>query len=45
MLENSNVDQPLQMTQLITAQRGFQANARSLTVQTELLQEAINLVG
>jgi flagellar hook protein FlgE len=45
MLENSNVDQPLQMTQLITAQRGFQANARSMTVQTELLQEAINLVG
>ena len=44
-LENSNVDQPLQITQLITAQRGFQANARSLTVQTEILQEAINLVG
>ena len=38
-LETSNVDIALEFTQLIVAQRGFSANARSITVATEILQE------
>ncbi|MEL7497697.1 MAG: flagellar hook-basal body complex protein [Planctomycetota bacterium] len=42
-LENSNVDVALEFTQLIIAQRGFSANARSITVATEVLQELNNI--
>ena len=42
-LETSNVDIALEFTQLIIAQRGFSANARSITVATEVLQELNNI--
>lgn len=42
-LETSNVDVALEFTQLIVAQRGFSANARSITVATEVLQELNNI--
>ena len=42
-LESSNVDVALEFTQLIVAQRGFSANARSITVATEVLQELNNI--
>lgn len=38
-LETSNVDIALEFTQLIIAQRGFSANARTISVATEVLQE------
>ena len=43
-LESSNVDVALEFTQLIIAQRGFSANARSITVATEILQELNNIL-
>ena len=43
-LESSNVDVALEFTQLIIAQRGFSANARSITVATEILQELNNII-
>ena len=43
-LETSNVDIALQFTRLIVAQRGFSANARTITVADQLLQELTNLV-
>ena len=43
-LESSNVDVALQFTQLIIAQRGFSANARSITVADEILQELNNIL-
>ncbi|MDP6370109.1 MAG: flagellar hook-basal body complex protein, partial [Planctomycetota bacterium] len=43
-LENSNVDTAEQFVRLIEAQRGFQANARIITTQDELLAEAVNLI-
>jgi flagellar hook protein FlgE len=42
-LEMSNVDLAGEFTNLITAQRGFQANSRIITTSDELLQEIINL--
>ena len=42
-LENSNVDVALEFTQLIVAQRGFSANARTITVASEVLQELNNI--
>ena len=42
-LESSNVDVALEFTQLIIAQRGFSANARSITVADEILQELNNI--
>ncbi len=42
-LEMSNVDLAQEFTNMITAQRGFQANARVITVSDELLQELISL--
>lgn len=42
-LETSNVDVALEFTQLIVAQRGFSANARTITVATEVLQELNNI--
>jgi flagellar hook protein FlgE len=42
-LEMSNVDLAQEFTNLITAQRGFQANARVITTADDLLQELVNL--
>jgi flagellar hook protein FlgE len=42
-LESSNVDIAREFAQLITAQRGYQANARAITTADEVTQEAINL--
>ena len=42
-LETSNTDIALEFTQMIVAQRGFSANARSMTVATEILQELNNI--
>ncbi len=42
-LEQSNVDIAQEFTQMILAQRGYQANSRSITVADELLVETLNL--
>ncbi|MFB6610614.1 flagellar hook protein FlgE [Agromyces sp. NPDC056379] len=42
-LEMSNVDLSQEFTNLIIAQRGFQANARIITTSDEVLQELTNL--
>jgi flagellar hook protein FlgE len=43
VLEMSNVDLSEQFTQMITTQRGFQANSRVITTSDTLLEELINL--
>lgn len=43
MLEMSNTDLSQEFTNLIVAQRGFQANSRVITTSDELLQELVNL--
>ena len=42
-LEMSNVDLSQEFTNMIVAQRGFQANARVITTSDEVLQELVNL--
>jgi flagellar hook protein FlgE len=42
-LESSNVDLSEQFTDMITAQRGFQAAARVITTSDEMLTELVNL--
>jgi flagellar hook protein FlgE len=42
-LEMSNVDLAQEFTNLIVAQRGFQANSRVVTSSDELLQELVNM--
>lgn len=42
-LEMSNVDISLEFTEMITTQRGFQANSRIITTSDEMLQELVNL--
>ena len=42
-LEMSNVDLAQEFTNLIIAQRGFQANSRVITASDELLQDLVNL--
>ncbi len=42
-LEMSGVDLSASMTEMITTQRGFQANSRVITVSDTLLEELINL--
>ncbi|WP_435299654.1 flagellar hook protein FlgE [Timonella sp. A28] len=42
-LEMSNVDLSQEFTNLIVAQRGFQANSRIITTSDEVLQELVNL--
>ena len=42
-LEMSNVDLSSEFTNLIIAQRGFQANSRVITTSDEVLQELVNL--
>jgi flagellar hook protein FlgE len=42
-LEMSNVDLAGEFTNMITAQRGFQANSRVISTADEMLQELVNL--
>ena len=42
-IEMSNVDLANEFTEMITAQRGFQANSRVITTSDEILQELVNL--
>ncbi|MDN5277941.1 MAG: flagellar hook protein FlgE [Clostridiales bacterium] len=42
-LEMSNVDLAKEFTDMIVAQRGFQANSRIITVADEMLQELVNM--
>ncbi len=42
-LEMSNVDLSAEFTDMITTQRGFQANSRIITVSDTMLEELINL--
>lgn len=42
-LEMSNVDLSQEFTDMITTQRGFQANSRIITTTDEMLQELVNL--
>jgi flagellar hook protein FlgE len=42
-LEQSNVDIATEFTQMILAQRGYQANAKTITVSDELLQDTLAL--
>ncbi len=42
-LEQSNVDLVQEFTEMIMAQRGFQANAKTITTSDQILQEVINL--
>lgn len=44
VLESSNVDLGTEFSELIITQRGFQANARTITAADTLLQETVNLV-
>ncbi len=43
ILEMSNVDLTEEFTEMIIAQRGFQANSRTITTSDEILQEVVNL--
>jgi flagellar hook protein FlgE len=43
VLEMSNVDLATEFTDMIVAQRGFQANSRVITASDELLQDLVNL--
>lgn len=43
ILEMSNVDLTEEFTEMIVAQRGFQANSRTITTSDEILQEVVNL--
>ncbi|MEX2196720.1 MAG: flagellar hook-basal body complex protein [Thermoleophilaceae bacterium] len=42
-VEMSNVDLATEFTEMISAQRGFQANSRAISVSDEMLQELVNL--
>jgi len=42
-LEQSNVDIATEFTQMILAQRGYQANSKSITTQDQLLVDTLNL--
>jgi flagellar hook protein FlgE len=42
-LEMSNVDLSAEFTNLITAQRGFQANSKVISASDELLQDLVNM--
>lgn len=44
VLEASNVDLGREFSNLILTQRGFQANARTITASDTLLQETVNLI-
>ncbi len=42
-LEQSNVDLATELTKIITFQRGYQANARIITLTDQIMQETMNL--
>lgn len=42
-LERSNIDIAREFTQMILAQRGYQANSKTITVADEMFMDAINL--
>lgn len=42
-LEMSNVDISMEFTEMITTERGFQANSRIITTSDEMLQELVNM--
>jgi|GEM_PF-62253 len=42
-LEQSNVDMSEEFVKMITTQKGFQANARTITTTDSMLQEVVNL--
>ena len=42
-LEMSNVDLSSEFTEMITTQRGFQANSKMITVSDEILNELVNM--
>ena len=42
-LEMSNVDLALEFTNMIIAQRGFQANSKTITASDQMLEELVNL--
>jgi flagellar hook protein FlgE len=43
VLEQSNVDLASELTKIITFQRGYQANARMVTVTDQIMQETMNM--
>ena len=43
-LETSNVDLAKEFTNLVVAQRAFQANSRVITTADQVMQELVNLV-
>ena len=43
VLEMSNVDLSQEFTEMITTQRGFQANSRIITTSDTMLEEIVNL--
>ncbi len=43
LLEQSNVDLAAEFVDMIVAQRGYQANGRTITTSDQLLQEVLNL--
>lgn len=43
-LEGSNVDVAFEFTRLIIAQRGFSANARTITISDQMLEELTNMI-
>ena len=43
VLEMSNVDLSQEFTEMITTQRGFQANSRIITVSDTMIEELTNL--
>ena len=42
-LEASNVDLAKEFSEMITTQRGFQANSKIVTVSDEILSELVNM--
>jgi len=42
-LEASNVDLAKEFSDMITTQRGFQANTKIITVSDEVLQDLVNM--
>jgi flagellar hook protein FlgE len=42
-IEMSNVDLATEFTNMITAQRGFQANSRVIGAADDMLQELVNM--
>jgi flagellar hook protein FlgE len=43
-LEQSNVDMAQEFTNMILAQRGYEANSKSITVSDQMLQDTLNLI-